>query len=76
MSSWQIHPLSHSLGEHALAWDALRTRLFRANPMLDSRFVDLALKYFGEGNERLCVLKDDGVPQAMCVLRPAGAGRS
>lgn len=75
MSGWQIHQLDGRLGEHALAWDALRARLFRANPMLDSRFVDAALKHFGDGSERLCILEGGGIPQAMAILRPAGAGR-
>ena len=42
--------------------------------MLDSRFVNSLLKHFGDGSERLCVLNHDGVPAAMCLLRPRKLG--
>lgn len=73
MSHWTIVPLDRGLGEYAGQWDALQTRLFRGNPMLDSRFVDALLQHFGDGSERLCLFPDTSSPQAMCILRPKGA---
>jgi CelD/BcsL family acetyltransferase involved in cellulose biosynthesis len=74
MSRWSITKLDGTLGPHALAWDALNQALFHGNPMLDSRFVNGLLRYFGDGTERLCVLQADGAPRAMCLLRPKGVG--
>lgn len=42
--------------------------------MLHSGFVDALLKHFGTGQEKLCILKPTDVPQAMCILKPAGRG--
>ncbi len=69
MSRCIAHKLNGGLGEHAAAWDELRHRLCKANPMLNSRFVDALLAHFGDGSEYLCILHADGLPQAMCVLR-------
>jgi hypothetical protein len=74
MARWKIHRLTRTLGTHALAWDALNTRLFNAHPMLESRFVDGLLKHFGNGSERLCVLEKNGAPEAMCLLQPGKLG--
>jgi CelD/BcsL family acetyltransferase involved in cellulose biosynthesis len=71
---WEIISLKGSLGPHAPAWDALNQRFFRSNPMLDSRFVDALLTYFGTGEEKLCILKPLNAPLAMCILKPTGRG--
>ncbi len=65
---WTLHPLQSGLGEHAGAWNDLRHRLFEANPMLDSHFVDGLLDNFGEGREVLAVLHQDGLIEGMCLL--------
>lgn len=72
MRSWTLHHLQRTLGEHASAWDALQQRLYIGHPMLDSRFVNGLLKHFGDGSECLCILTVDGLPQAMCLLKPRG----
>jgi hypothetical protein len=59
----------------AADWDSLNDRLHAGHPMLDSRFVDLLLRYFGDGSERLCVIESDQVPVAMCILHSVGLGR-
>ena len=69
---WTIYPLQRGLGEHASAWDALRSRLFGPNPILGSEFVTSLLTHFGTGKEHLSVLRQDGEPQAMCIVRPRG----
>ncbi len=74
MNNWTIVPLDRSLGDYAGQWDALQTQLFRSNPMLDSRFVNALLQHFGDGSERLCLFPNTSGPQAMCILRPKGAG--
>ncbi|MFT7774318.1 GNAT family N-acetyltransferase [Roseateles sp.] len=66
---WTLHPLQRGLGEHAAAWDTLRRRLFAANAMLDSQFVDGLLANFGEGNEVLAMLHQDGQTEGMCLLQ-------
>lgn len=71
---WQVIRLSNSLGDHAAAWDALNQHLYQNHPLLDSRFVNGLLKYFGNGTEHLCVLTSNGAPEAMCLLRPQGLG--
>jgi CelD/BcsL family acetyltransferase involved in cellulose biosynthesis len=74
MSRWTLYRLDFTLGEHALAWDALRQRMFSDNPMLDSRFVDALLRHFGDGAELLCIFETGGLPQAMCILRRSSPG--
>jgi CelD/BcsL family acetyltransferase involved in cellulose biosynthesis len=73
-SRWEIIDLKGTLGPHAPAWDALNRRFFRNNPMLHSRFVDALLRYFGSGQEKLCILKPMDSPSAMCILKPMGRG--
>lgn len=74
MTRWQVTRLDKSLGEHAADWDALNQHLFNGHPMLGSCFVEGLLKHFGDGTEHLCVLAPHGVPEAMCLLTPAGFG--
>lgn len=71
---WSVLPLKGDLGGHATEWDALNRRRFRANPMLDSRFVNGLLRHFGDKSVRLCVLWVAGAVRAMCLLRPKGLG--
>jgi len=74
MTQWQVTRLNKSLGEHAAAWDGLNQRLFNGHPMLSANFVEGLLKHFGDGSEHLCVRSTNGVPDAMCLLKPAGFG--
>jgi len=74
MNRWSVRQLDRGLGEYASAWDALHARLFRDNPMLDSRYIDALLQHFGDGSERMCIFHTGGVPQAMCVLHPSSTG--
>ena len=71
---WNIVKLTGGLGQHAAQWDDLNRLRFRGNPMLHSRFVDALLKYFGSGEEYLCLLKPLTAPQAMCVMKSKGSG--
>ncbi len=73
MSGWSLIPLQRSLGPHAAAWDALNERRFGNQPLLTSLFVECLLRHFGDGTEHLCVLEQEGVVQAMCVLHKRGA---
>lgn len=73
-SKWSVLPLTGDLGGHATEWDALNRRRFKANPMLDSRFVNGLLRHFGDESVRLCVLWVAGAVRAMCLLRPKGLG--
>ncbi|NCT82176.1 MAG: GNAT family N-acetyltransferase [Comamonadaceae bacterium] len=70
---WTLHPLQGGLGEHAAAWDGLRRRLFQANPLLDSRFIDELLANFGRQREVLAVLRQDGEIEGMCLLQRKSA---
>ncbi|MES2263024.1 MAG: GNAT family N-acetyltransferase [Pseudomonadota bacterium] len=73
MSRWAIVPLQRKLGQYARAWDELNARAFGRHPLLDSRVIENMLRNFGGGNERLCVLEEQGQVQAMCILRPRNA---
>lgn len=73
-ATWTVMPLTRTLGDHAISWDALAGRARLKHPMLDSRFVDALLRHFGHGNEVLCRLGPPEDPQALCVLRPKGPG--
>lgn len=70
VTHWHIVPLYGGLGEYAAAWNELLQRLWGGHPLLDSRFVDVLLRYFGTTDEHLCIGKgDSGVDLAMCILR-------
>lgn len=71
---WQILGLNGSMTGFAAQWDGLNQRLQAGHPMLDSRFVNGLLRYFGEGTESLCQLERDGCPVAMCILKRARPG--
>ncbi len=71
---WEITKLAGTLGARAADWDVLNQRLCRSNPVLDSRFVDALLKFFGTGDEYLCVLGLVDAPVAMCIMKPMGRG--
>lgn len=74
MNDWSVIALDRSMGAHAAQWDALNESRFKGNPMLSSRFVNTLLKHFGDGTERLCILRTLGEVKAMCVLRPRSPG--
>ena len=74
MTRWQVTRLNKSLGEHAAAWDTLNQRLFNGHPMLRACFVEGMLKHFGDGSEHLCLLAPNGIPEAMCLLKPKALG--
>ncbi|HJW24149.1 MAG TPA: GNAT family N-acetyltransferase [Rhodocyclaceae bacterium] len=71
---WQVHPLNRSLVAFAGRWDALNQHVLAGHPMLDSRFVDALLWYFGDGSERLCHLTCHGDTTGLCILKPARLG--
>lgn len=66
--------LDRSLGQSATDWDSLNFRLFEKHPMLDSRFIDPLLKYFGDGSETLLVIESGGIISGMSILRSRGLG--
>lgn len=66
--------LDRTIGTVMTEWDRLNGSLYGGHPMLDSRFIDLLLRYFGDGSERLCVIGSEQLPLAMCILRPLGLG--
>jgi CelD/BcsL family acetyltransferase involved in cellulose biosynthesis len=73
---WTLHRLDRSLGEHAQAWDALRQRLYRPNPVLSASYFNALLASYAEGNEYLCIasaLEAPDEPLAMCVLQACNA---
>jgi len=74
MSRWTIRRLGAELGEDAVAWDTLNRRLFKANPMLDSRFVNALIGCFGAGKVVLAVFREEAVIEAMCLLLPRRFG--
>ena len=71
---WTVTRLTQGLGEQARAWDAQNRRLFNANPMIHSRFVDGLLKHFGNGSEHQCILERGDEQAAMRLIRPRGLG--
>lgn len=70
MSGWTIIPLQRSLGEYAASWDRLNAEICGDHPLLTSLFINGMLQHFGDGAEHLCVFREHGQVQAMCVLRP------
>lgn len=66
--------LNRTLGEYAAEWDLLNARMFDRHPMLDSRFVDPLLKYFGDGKESLCVTGADECFTGMSLVKARGSG--
>jgi hypothetical protein len=38
--------------------------------MLGTRFVNVLLKQFGDGSERLCIVAGEGVPQDVGIFKP------
>lgn len=73
---WTLHRLDRSLGEHAQAWDALRQRLYRPNPVLSASYFNALLASYAEGKEYLCIAhaaQGHEEPVAMCVLQACNA---
>lgn len=71
---WQSIPLERSLAAYAADWDRLNQCFFGGHPMFDSRFVGCLLKYFGDGSERLLLLKRETETVGLSVLRPNRLG--
>ena len=74
MTVSSLKRLNRTLSEYADEWDSLNARLFDRHPMLDSRFVDPLLKYFGNGTECLCAIRADGSLSGMSIIKPRGYG--
>ena len=73
---WTHFPAS-ALAEQAelsAAWTRLNASRLNL-PFLDADVVNLALRCFGQGRERLLVARRSGDPVAMLVLAPVGFGR-
>src|SRR5262249_51180961 len=71
---WTVHRLDSSLGRYADGWDEVRLRLFGANPMLASEFINALLGQFGTGREWLAILREEGVVSGMCIVQRRRAG--
>lgn len=70
MTRWTSITLVDGLGENAADWDRLNDKLFGKHPLLSSLFIDGLLRNFGDGKERLFVVKAGNDIAAMCILRP------
>lgn len=70
---WQFLPAS-ALPDHAAEWDALQ-RATTHTPFLDTLFLLPLLQVFGQGDERLALLREGGQLRAAALLRPLGKGR-
>lgn len=68
-------PLGQDLGAYRDDWDALNKRYYGGHPLLDSRFTESMLRYFGEGNEQLFIHRTrDGQVDGLVILKARGAG--
>jgi len=67
--SWEIVKLQQNLGEYRDDWNRLNQELYSGHPFFDSSFIEPLLKYFGSGQERLCVHKGvDGCIDGLLIL--------
>lgn len=73
--SWELHPAKSEFARFAADWDRLNGELYASHPFFDSRFVGPLLKYFGNGRERLCIFRANGIVRAALILQPRGGGR-
>ncbi|MDR0775296.1 MAG: GNAT family N-acetyltransferase [Azonexus sp.] len=73
--SWTLLPAAAAFAEYAADWDRLNGELYDAHPYFDSRFVGPLLKYFADGNERLCLYREQGVVRGAVILQAHGLGR-
>lgn len=72
---WEIHPAKAKFAVFAVDWDRLNQNYFGGHPYFDTRFVGPLLEFFSSGNERLCILRTDGVISGALILQPNGFGR-
>jgi CelD/BcsL family acetyltransferase involved in cellulose biosynthesis len=72
---WELKPACEAFPDFAAEWDRLNGELYDSHPMFDSRFVGPLLKYFGKGNEKLCIHRAAGKVDGALILRPIGLGR-
>lgn len=72
--TWQIIPLSRSLGGYRADWDVLSQRYYAGHPFSDSRFIEPLLRIFGTGLEHLCVHRSGDTIDGMVILAPTGRG--
>jgi len=66
MITWQLYS-AQEFDLHHKAWDGLNQSGAKT-PLLDSRFVATAIKYFGNGNERLAIAGSPDNPTAMAII--------
>lgn len=71
---WRAKALNRSLSAFTSQWDDLNGQINAGHPLLDSRFLNPLLGYFGDGSEHLCLLEKSGKTLGACILRPAKAG--
>jgi len=72
--NWEIHKLSNSLGHFKNDWDKLNAEVYGSNPYGDGSFIDNLLKYFGGGQEQICVHKSNGIIDGMLIIKPDAWG--
>lgn len=72
--SWQRIPLDRNLGAYRADWDALNARYYGGHPFLDSRFVEVLLKYFGSGKEQLFIHRTAGAIDGLLILSEVRLG--
>ncbi|MDT8383061.1 MAG: GNAT family N-acetyltransferase [Gammaproteobacteria bacterium] len=56
--TWVIENLELSLKDYCNVWDRLNRDINSSHPFYDSRFIDLLLKHYGAGDEKLCIHLD------------------
>ncbi|MBL8470458.1 MAG: GNAT family N-acetyltransferase [Rhodocyclaceae bacterium] len=66
--AWAGCAVTNGLGEHAASWDQCNRHYFNGHPLFDSRFINLLLKYFGSGRERLFFKEGEQGQKEMCLL--------
>lgn len=69
---WQILPIEHFSDYHA-TWDQLNDNGPRS-PLLEARFVQTAVKHFGNGRERFALRYDGEQVTSAAVFSPASYG--
>lgn len=72
MLKWDLHP-ARDLGHWSSSWDELN-RSCSGSALLESRFVSLLLRFFGNDRIRLAIGQRDQVIAAMALIEPGAHG--
>lgn len=70
---WQLYDIDSMPGEAKAAWNSMNADAANSNPALDYRFVDLLVRFFGDGSERFAICRLDDKYVAAAVVRPKAA---